>query len=89
MLTKILIEGQISGNFTLARSLSSFSTITEKTSFNGFRIVFKTKKEARKALWEAFKYLRNNEPEFKRGISYSKYGLLRYDASSAKILNNN
>ena len=89
MTTSIEISGQISGNSTLANSISTFDSEMKRTMFNGYKITFKTKAAAKKALWEAFKYLRKEEPDFaKGGIHYSKYGSLRYDASTAKILDN-
>jgi hypothetical protein len=86
MKTSIEISGQISGNSTLANAINTFDSEMKRTMFNGYKITFKTKKAAKKALWEAFKYLRNEEPEFARGgIFYSKHGSLRYDASYAKL----
>ncbi len=86
MKTTIVIKGQISGNFRLLSAIQTSGSESHQTNFNGFKIVFRTKKEAKKALWEGFKYLKNEEPDFARGgILYSKYGTLRYDASCATI----
>lgn len=89
MKTSISISGQISGNQTLAAAISTGGSEIKQTMFNGFLLTFKTKAAAKKALWEAFKYLRLQEPLFaKFGISYSKAGSLKYDASIAKIEDN-
>ena len=45
----------------------------------------KAKKEAKQALWNAYKFLKLQEPEFKAGIQYNKHGSLNYDASKAQI----
>lgn len=80
----IIIEGQISGNQTLNGAISGgFWT---KTNFYGYKVEFKTKKEAKQALWQAYEHLRREDPEFaKFGIKYSKSGFLKYDASTATI----
>lgn len=86
MKTTITITGQISGNHALANSIATLDSETKRIMFNGYQITFSTKAAAKKALWQAYKYLRLQEPEFaKFGISYSKYGTLQYDASTAKI----
>jgi hypothetical protein len=86
MKTSITITGQINGNSRLVNAISTYESETNSIEFNNYQIIFPTKKSAKKALWEAFKYLRSEEPEFaKGGISYSKYGSLRYDASRAEI----
>jgi len=84
MKTTITINGQINGNNRLLRSISTFDSKTEDAGFNNYKLLFPTKKAAKKALWEAFKYLRNEEKGY-GGISYSKNGFLRYDASVAEI----
>jgi hypothetical protein len=84
MQTSIYISGQISGNLTLMNAIKTFDSETKK-EFNNYKIIFKTKKEAKKALWAAYQYLRCNEPEF-NGINYSKHGSMRYDASTATII---
>lgn len=90
MKTSISISGQISGNMRLANAIKTCDSEIESTMFNGYRITFNTKKEGKKALWDAYKYLRSQEPEFaKGGISYSKYGTLNYDASVARIEGSN
>lgn len=88
MTTTITINGQINGNFRLLRAISTFDSKTEEAGFNNYRIIFTTKAAAKKALWEAFKYLRSEAPCYGR-LSYSKHGVLSYDASVAKIKDNN
>ena len=85
MITTINITGQINGNSTLCRAIQTHNSVTTRNNFYGYTITFKTKREAKKALWDAYKFLRLKEPEFKSGFQYSKYGSLKYDASSAQI----
>ena len=88
MKTEIRITGQIGGNSILLNSISTYESKYEKTRFYGYLIIFPTKAKAKKALWEAFKKLRADEPQsaIEGVISYSKYGSMRYDASIAEIL---
>lgn len=87
MTTIIEITGQPTGNGRLARAIQTHESEMRSGQFYGYIVTFKTKAAAKKALWEAFKYLRSEEPEFaKGGISYSRYGSLRYDASQAQII---
>ena len=89
MRTSIFISGQINGNYTLKGAICGFEE-EKRTMFNGFELKFKTKKEAKKSLWEAFKYLRQDKQDANASmLSYSKYGVLSYDASKAKIVSNN
>lgn len=88
METIIIIEGQPNGNSRLVRAISTYESVKKDIGFNHYALVFKTKKEAKKALWEGWKYLKRNEPEFVRKDDYSKHGFLRYDASSARIIDN-
>ena len=86
MTTSITITGQISGNFKLLNAISTYDSIKKDIGFNNYQLIFKTKAEAKKALWEGWKYLKRNEPEFVRKDDYSaKNGSLNYDASRAKI----
>lgn len=85
MITSISITGQINGNNTLCRAIQTNNSITTRNQFYGYNITFKTKKEAKQALWNAYKFLKLQEPEFKPGIQYSKHGSLNYDASKAQI----
>ena len=84
MKTIILIQGQISGNHTLHNAIAGYSE-AKKGMFNSWELTFETKKEAKKSLWQAFKYLRSDKDDTAR-LSYSKEGALYYDASNAKIL---
>lgn len=86
MKTTINVMGQISGNFKLASALQTWESEQRSTMFNGFSITYPTRKQAYKALWEAYKKLRADEPEFaKGGMSYSPKQSLTYDASQATI----
>jgi hypothetical protein len=82
MKATIYISGQINGNFRLKNVLDNGTA--KSTIFNGFAVSFDTKKEAKKALWEAFKDLRSedNKPY---NLSYSKGSAIYYDASKAII----
>jgi hypothetical protein len=83
----ISITGQISGNRTLLNSIPSNGSQTTSLPFNGFKINFSTKKDAKKALWEAYKSLRSDKEDARKSLlSYSKDGFLNYDASTAKII---
>ena len=88
MKTEIRVRGQINGNSILCRAIQTNNCDARSTNFFGYCLTFPTKKAAKKALWEAYKYLRSSEPEFAKGggISYSKYGYLSYDASKAEIV---
>lgn len=89
MKCSIIITGQISGNFTLKRAIGGYFE-EKRTMFNGFELFFKTKKEAKKELWEAYKFLRSDKTDAQNSrLSYSKYGTLSYDASTAKIVTTN
>jgi len=87
MQTTILITGQIGGNGHLKSAISTAECEVSRRPNGGYELTFKTKKEAKKALWEGFKKLRSEEPQY-QGLNYSKYGSLAYDASRAEILEN-
>lgn len=83
----ISITGQMNGNRTL-RNAIQYDSI-ESAGFGNYILHFATKKQAKKALWEAFKYLKTTiDPPYNTigGLRYSKYGQLSYDASAAKLL---
>jgi len=83
MKTYIFINGQTNGNFKLKTAING--GILKKLG-NNFYIQFKTKKEAKKALKEAFKTLKNDEIDFYNdGGIYTYNDALCYDASTAKI----
>ena len=85
MKTSIEITGQINGNHRLLNALNDYSAELQKLPYYGYKLTFKTRKAARKAMWEGFRYLVQNEPEFKHGITYCAKHSLSYDASKAVI----
>lgn len=86
MTTTIFITGQIGGNHTLASAIGTYESSTKTGMFYSKIITFPTKKAAKKALWEAFKYLRQDKEDAQASrLAYSKFGSLRYDASVAQI----
>jgi len=82
MQTTIYVSGQINGNFALRSALLStdFEEVKE-TMFNGFAFRFRTKKQAEKALWQAYKQLRAQDEQ----ADYHAKDTLYYDASKAYI----
>ena len=80
MKTTILIKGQLNGNFKLRNSIECDNV--ETLPFNNYSLKFNTKKDAKKALRKAYKYMKVNDyyVELFRGES------LFYDASSACIV---
>lgn len=89
MKTNIIITGQISGNHTLVNAISTYESEKHNIGFNNYRLSFPTKAAAKKALWEAFKYLRADKQDaYALMLSYSKHGSMRYDASRAEIRSN-
>ena len=87
MKTSITISGQISGNFTLLNAISTSESETKKLQFNNYEIIFQTKKQAVKALSNAFQQLKSDELEYYKegGINYSRSSFLEYDASTATL----
>lgn len=88
MKTSIIITGQIGGNHTLRNAIidSNLEESEESGMFFSKTISFSTKKDAKKALWEAYKLLRR-DIETKTVTSYRKGDALFYDASKAEIYN--
>ncbi|MDA3781156.1 MAG: hypothetical protein PF487_13165 [Bacteroidales bacterium] len=86
MKTTIRITGQPQGNFTLKTAITSCDCDVNKY-FQDYKITFKTKKDAVKALNKAYKELKNDEPEYAKGggINYMLDHSLEYDASKAVI----
>ena len=86
--TTIEITGQIFSNGKLRDKITANAPGLCKVEFlsplNAWGIRFPTKREAKKALWAAYLSLRE-ETDNKGELSYSKFGALRYDASSAEI----
>lgn len=83
MKTSIQITGQFSGNIDLRGAIKTPDCEEKKLPFNGYLLTFNTKKEAEKALWEGYKYMKLQD-QFCR---YAKKSSLQYDASTARILN--
>ena len=84
MKTKIIITGQINGNTTLMNAIECDEP-ARRGMFYSYVYEFKTKKEARKALWNAYKYLRSDGYT---SLRYSPKRCLNYDASYARIEEN-
>jgi len=82
MITVIEIKGQIQGNSTLRNAIVKAGSQDQRTNNGGYRIEFNTKKEARRALWDAYRKIRQDEPG---EVSYSPGTILSYDASTARI----
>lgn len=83
MKTEIRISGQINGNFTLKGAISGAQDV-RSTMFNGFVLAFNTKKEAKKALWDAYKSIKREDPTDAH-LSYIPGNFLTYDASKAVL----
>ena len=88
MKTTIEITGQISGNFTLRNAIASTGwPEIHNGMFNAFRLTFETRKEARKAMWEAYKSLREDKQDAQASrLRYIPKHSLSYDASKAVII---
>lgn len=87
MRTTILITGGINGNSHLKTAIQTSSSELRRRANGGYELAFKTKKEAKKALWEAYKKLRSEEPKLTHLRYFAGYSL-SYDASRAEILEN-
>jgi len=83
MKTAIYITGSISGNFKLLSKMIGYREYSN-IQFNGFKLLYDTKKSAQKDLSEAFQRLRS-DVENKSCITYSRGYALSYDASRARI----
>lgn len=85
MKTEIFISGQISGNSALKSAIITSNCELKNGMFNSYTLVFPTKKDALKALWEGYKYLKrqDNNPY---NFSYHAKNAICYDASIAKII---
>jgi len=86
MKAQIIISGQISGNYKLRSACMTNNCEDYRQNFNGFKLVFNTMKEARKAIKDGYRWLKSEEPDFYRdgGIGLYKDSL-SYDASVAKL----
>lgn len=88
MKTSIVITGSgISSKSTLLNSIPCYSDQVKKLSFNNYEITFKTKKEAVKALSEAYQTL-ISDFDTKYVTDYSRGRYLSYDAGTARIESN-
>jgi hypothetical protein len=87
MKTSIYISGQINGNFKLRNAIITADCEEKKGMFNSIELVYPTKKEAVKALSDAYQsFVRDGERKGIGGITYSRGYSLGYDASTAKII---
>jgi hypothetical protein len=86
MKTKISITGQPKGTYILAMAICS-RTFHVVKSIGGYTIFCPTKKVANSVMYQAFRYLKEQDPEcFSRGgIRYSK-GRLKCNTSEAVII---
>jgi hypothetical protein len=85
MKTSIYISGQINGNSTLRNAIITADCEEKKGMFNSITLTFPSKKAANKAMWEAYKQLRQDKQDAQASmLSYTK-GYISYDASTAKI----
>jgi len=95
MKTFIYISGQIQSSLTLLININAASdaglyVANLAIAPDHYRLLFSTKKDAKRALWLAFKALytqyiyENGRIDYSQ-ISYSKHGILSYDSSKAEI----
>lgn len=93
MKTSIVINGQIHGNYVLRNALVRNSMEEKRTMFNGFELIFESKKEAVKTIRQAYNNLVADEPHMKNSISGIRADrgrtFLAYDASTARLVDNN
>jgi len=85
MKATIKISGQIGGNFALLQALQNNHCTVEKSIFNGYFLNFNTKKQAYKALWDGFNYLKKGD-NLPHRFSYSPKYSIQYDASTAILI---
>lgn len=85
--TTIYITGQINGNYTLNGAIEGGER--DRTQFNGFKIVFPTKKEAVTAIRKAYNYLKSEHGQPSSLRVNTDRTSLNYDASKAEIYNPN
>jgi hypothetical protein len=83
MKAQIHITGQIGGNFKL---LSKLNNGTKKEGmFNSFFLTFNSVKEAKEAMKEAYKDLKQNDELKWNERLINNYSILTYDASKAVL----
>lgn len=87
MKTSIIISGSgISSKSTLLSACTTFNSQMKKLMFNNYELVFNTKKDAVKALSEAFQYLKSDKEDWEASCgSYWRGESLSYDAGNARI----
>jgi hypothetical protein len=93
MKAKIVIYGQIMGNRMLLSACQPTEHPCEfevkKRDFNGYEIIFATKKDAINALSEAYQHLKSDREDWEASIgSYQRADSISYDASRAVITTN-
>jgi TfoX/Sxy family transcriptional regulator of competence genes len=81
MTTQIIITGQINSIYTLRSILMDYNAKEARGMFNSYILIFKTKKEAIKALSNGRIYLKAEGYNY----SYAAGQMLRYDAATAII----
>ena len=85
MKTKIFITGDgISSKNTLLRKIPCYRSQVKSLDFNNYSIEFETKKEAVKALSEAYQDMKSDF-DYKDYIDYARGRFLSYDAGTARI----
>lgn len=90
METSIIITGQIGSKFRLRSACTTSDMIEEKKLHHGFELVFKSKRDAIKALSEGYQYLRSDKEDWDNSAaSYKRGFVLHYDAGTAKIFDPN
>lgn len=87
MKTSIYISGQIGGNHTLRNVIGGHPLDIKKRMFYAIEVVFKTKREAVKALSEGYQSLRSN-PDTNGWplLRYVRGNFIAYDASKAELI---
>lgn len=89
MKTDIVIRGQIFGNAKLRNAIVTADCQVRQGMFYSSIITFKTRKQAVKALSNAYQYFCREMPEEKNrfsGFRYQRSFSLSWDASRAEII---
>jgi hypothetical protein len=88
MKTSILITGSgVNSKSTLRRVCQSYNCEVKNMNFGNTEIMFKTKKEAVKALSDAYQYLKSDKEDWDNSCgSYIRGYSLSYDAGNARIV---
>ena len=91
MKTFITITGSgIMSKRTLLRACTTSESTYTELGFNNYKLEFKTKTDAIKALSEAYQHLKSNTEDWWNSAgSYVRASSLEYDAGIATITNNN